>query len=325
MKKMKIRRIFFVVTTLALITFTVVYSINGKKNSDRPKYMLVIHGGAGFVNENIPEETKKKYLQSLSNALALGENILKSGGKSLDAVEAVVKYLEDDSLFNAGKGAVLNNNGVAQLDAAIMDGKNLMAGSVAAVEHIKNPISAARVVMEKTKHVMMTGIGAEKVAKDNGLTIVDSSYFYTTETQKIWRDSRSKGTVGAVALDMEGNLAAATSTGGLSNKLAGRIGDSPIIGAGTYANNKTLAISATGKGEKFIRFNVAFRISALMEYKGLTIDEACNEVLNNQLEKNDGGVIAVDRLGNVATLFNTASMFRGIAGDGRTPEVKIWH
>ncbi len=321
---MKISRILLILSTFALIALTVVFSITGKGRGEKPKYMLVIHGGAGFVSETIPEELRLKYIAGLEKALETGEKILRAGGKSIDAVEATVKVLEDDSLFNAGRGAVLNRDGVAQLDAAIMDGKNLMAGAVAAVEHIKNPISAARIVMEKTNHVMMTGIGAEKIAELNGLTPVASDYFYTEHTQKIWKDARSKGTVGAVALDMEGNLAAATSTGGLNNKLPGRIGDAPVIGAGTYANNNTLAISATGKGEKFIRYNVAFRISALMEFKNMSLDEACNEVINKTLDAQDGGIIAVDKSGNFVMAFNTASMFRGVIGDGINKEVKIW-
>jgi beta-aspartyl-peptidase (threonine type) len=324
MKKMKIRRAFYVITTLALISFTVVFSLRGEQKSERPKYMLVIHGGAGAIDANMPEEIKNRYYSSLRNALEIGEKILKSGGKSLDAVEAVVNFLEDDSMFNAGKGAVLNSEGYAQLDASIMDGKTLNAGAVAAVEHIKNPISGARVVMEKTKHVMMTGAGAEKVAELNGLTLVDRAYFITSERTNSWNKANSKGTVGCAALDMEGNLAAATSTGGMTNKLVGRIGDSPIIGAGTYANNKTLAISATGKGEKFIKYNVAFRISALMEYKDMSLEEACNEVMFKQLEPNDGGIVAVDKNGNFALVFNTESMFRGVTGEGLTPEVKIW-
>lgn len=322
--KMKISRIFLVLSTFTLIALTVVFSIKGNGKAEKPKYMLVIHGGAGYVPEDIPEELRNKYIAGLERALETGEKILKAGGKSLDAVEAVVKVLEDDSLFNAGKGAVLNSDGIAQLDAAIMDGKTLMAGAVAAVEHIKNPIAAARIVMEKTSHVMMTGVGAEKVAELNGLVPVSADYFITGQRQKIWKDAKSKGTVGAVALDMEGNLAAATSTGGMNNKLAGRIGDAPVIGAGTYANNNTLAISATGKGEKFIRYNVAFRISALMEFKNMSLEEACNEVINKTLEPQDGGVIAVDKSGNFVMAFNTASMFRGVIGDGINKEVKIW-
>lgn len=322
--KMKISRIFLVLSTFTLIALTVVFSIKGNGKAEKPKYMLVIHGGAGYVPEDIPEELRNKYIAGLERALETGEKILKAGGKSLDAVEAVVKVLEDDSLFNAGKGAVLNSDGIAQLDAAIMDGKTLMAGAVAAVEHIKNPIAAARIVMEKTSHVMMTGVGAEKIAELNGLVPVSADYFITGQRQKIWKDAKSKGTVGAVALDMEGNLAAATSTGGMNNKLAGRIGDAPIIGAGTYANNNTLAISATGKGEKFIRYNVAFRISALMEFKNMSLEEACNEVINKTLEPQDGGVIAVDKSGNFVMAFNTASMFRGVIGDGINKEVKIW-
>lgn len=317
-------RTFLILSTLALIVFTVVFSTRGSGTGEKPKYMLVIHGGAGYFDPNSPEELKAKYRESLNKALAIGENILKNGGKSLDAVEAVVRFLEDDTLFNAGRGGVLNKDGKAQLDAAIMDGKTTMAGSVAAVEHIKNPISAARVVMEKTKHVMMTGYGAERIAEQYGLEMVDSSYFLTAKNVELWKNANSKGTVGAVALDMEGNLSAATSTGGINNKLPGRIGDAPIIGAGTYANNKTLGISATGKGEKFIRNNVAFRISALMEYKGMTLKEACTEVMEKVLDPEDGGVIAIDKDGNYVLMFTTSSMFRGVTGYGMTPKVAIW-
>lgn len=286
--------------------------------------MLVVHGGAGYYPKDSPKEITEAYNRSLLNALKIGEDILKSGGTSLDAVTAVVQYFENDSLFNAGKGAVLNRDGIAQLDASVMEGKTTKAGAVAAVEHIKNPILAARLVMEKTPHVLLTGYGAERLAKENGLEMVDSSYFYTAKNRANWKDAKSKGTVGAVALDMEGNLAAATSTGGTGYKLPGRIGDSPIIGAGTYANNNTLGISATGKGEKFIRNSVAFRISALMEYKNMSLEEACSEVLNNVLDPEDGGVIAIDKNGNFVLMFTTNSMFRGFTGEGLTPKAMIW-
>ena len=251
-------------------------------------------------------------------------------------VEAAVRVLEDDPHFNAGKGAVFTEAGTNELDASIMEGKTLKAGAVASVKHIKNPISLARMVMEKSPHVMMDGDGAEAFAKQNGVELVDQKYFYTEERWKaLQREKKSKknpaavggnkfimsdqdqhGTVGAVALDQAGNLAAATSTGGTTNKKAGRIGDSPIIGAGTYANNATCAVSATGDGEYFIRATVAHDISALMEYRGLSLGDAAQEVLDKVAKLGGtGGLIAIDRKGNITQPFNTAGMYRGTIDD----------
>lgn len=280
------------------------------------KWSIVLHGGAGGMKkENFTQEQIDNYQAELLKALETGKTILANGGTSLDAVEQVVRYLEDCPLFNAGKGAVFNHDGKNELDAAIMDGENLMAGAIAGVGDIKNPISTARLVMEKSVHVMMSGKGASDFARSMGAEMVDSSYFFT---QPRWNDlqktlSKEKmGTVGCVALDIHGNLAAATSTGGMTNKRYNRVGDAPIIGAGTYANNATCAISATGHGEFFIRYTVAHDISALMEYKGLSLVDAVNLVINTKLEKVDGrgGVIAVDKDGNICMDMNTTGMFR---------------
>lgn len=309
------------------------------------KYVLVIHGGAGTIlKSQMSPEKEKAYTDALNTALEKGYAILKNGGTALDAVEVVVRYLEDNPLFNAGKGAVFTNEGKNELDAAIMNGKTLAAGSVAGVTVIKNPITAARAVMEKSPHVMMTGRGAEQFATEQGLEIVDPSYFYTEDRwnglqrakkqdslkqQQTEKKSSLKqpenhddkyGTVGAVALDRYGNLAAATSTGGMSNKKFGRIGDAPIIGAGTYANNKTAAISCTGWGEFYIRLVLAKTVSDMMEFGKMKLSDATNEMVMKQLPAlgGDGGLIAVDKDGNIAMPFCTEGMYRGyVKQDGR--------
>ncbi len=294
------------------------------------KYVLVIHGGSGSTSKNLPDSIQEKYLSSLNEALQIGKNILESGGTSLDAVENVVRYFEDNPLFNAGKGAVLNSEGKVELDASIMNGKDLSCGAVAGIKHVKHPISLARIIMEKTRHIFFYDEGAEAIAKEYNLEMVDENYFIDSIRYKRWLEQKQKfeqekkGTVGAVALDKFGNLAAATSTGGLSNKMPGRIGDSPIIGAGNYANNKTCAVSGTGIGEKFIKNLVAYNLSALMEYKNLTLQEAAEEIIFHRLEKDDGGIIAVDKDGNYVMMFNTMSMFRGVITSDGTTEVKIW-
>ena len=308
------------------------------------KFMLVIHGGAGTINrKNMTPEREREYRAALEQALRTGQAVLARGGSSLDAVEATVRFMEDSPLFNAGKGAVFTHEGRNELDAAIMDGKTKKAGSVAGVTIIKNPISAARAVMEKSKHVMMTGRGAELFATKMGLEIVDPSYFWTERRWKalqeellkeqqpqaslVTADENRFGTVGAVALDQSGNLAAATSTGGTTNKMYGRIGDSPIIGAGTYADNETCAVSATGAGEFFIRWTVSYDIAALMKYRGLSVQEAADQVINKTLKAvpgAEGGVIALDRNGNFATPFNSEGMYRGWIGVDGTPHVEIY-
>ena len=280
------------------------------------EYALVLHGGAGSMNfENVPEEWQIKFKHSLDSALQLGLNLLDAGGASIDAVEVVIRCLEDNPLFNAGKGAVFTSEGKNELDASIMTGLDLNAGAVAGVTNIKNPISAARAVMEQSEHVMLAGAGAEIFAEQEGLEVVDPSYFYTQKRFESFQKAKGMekhGTVGCVALDRNGNLCAGTSTGGMTNKKYGRIGDAPIIGAGTYANNATCGVSATGHGEFFIRWAVAHDISALMEYKGYDVETAAKEVIEKKLIEagGSGGVICLDSFGRCAMITNTTGMFR---------------
>ena len=302
-----------------------------EKVTGNSKWTLVIHGGAGGpVKGNMPADKEKRYFEKLSEALKTGAVILERGGTSLDAVEAAVRFMEDCPLFNAGLGAVLTEEGIAELDASIMDGKTGKAGAVSSVTNIKNPVSAARTVMEKSKYVMLTGDGAEKFAKENGLTIVDPSYFITAERKEAWQKIKDKsgqtGTVGAVALDQQGNLAAATSTGGMMFKMKGRVGDSPIIGAGTYANNETCAVSCTGHGEFFIRNVVAYDLSALIQYKGMSLIDASDYLINGKLKSlnAEGGLISVDKKGNIAMPFNTNAMFRGYINSEGASQVSIY-
>ncbi len=318
---------------LILISF-IILCLSGCKNANSnsltPDYVIVIHGGAGNAsNRDLNAEQQEEYKAKLSEALSIGEEILANGGTCLEAVEKTINFLEDCPLFNAGKGAVFTHDGKNELDASIMQGSDLNAGSVAGVGDIKNPISAAIKVMTNSEHVMMSGKGASEFAKLQNLEIVDSSYFFT---EKRWESlqnilkSKKYGTVGCVALDKYGNLAAGTSTGGMTNKKFGRIGDSPIIGAGTYANNNTCAVSATGHGEFFIRYTVAHDISALMEYKNLSLKEASDEVINKKLLEvgGTGGIIAVDKDGNISMTFNTNMMFRAYAKSTGEKEVAIF-
>jgi beta-aspartyl-peptidase (threonine type) len=308
-------------------------------------YVMVIHGGAGTIlKKNMTPEKEAAYRAGLEAALKKGYEVLQSGGASVDAVEATIRLLEDNPLFNAGKGAVFTHDGHNELDAAIMDGRTLAAGSVAGVRTIKNPISLARAVMEKSEHVMMAGRGAEEFAAQVGVEIVDTAYFRTEERwkglqQALKEDSMKAkldhsyvphklgiqnvdnkfGTVGCVALDNKGNLAAGTSTGGMTNKKYGRIGDAPVIGAGTYANNQTAAVSCTGWGEFYIRNVVAHDLSALMDYKGLSVEEAGKAVIKKVGDLGgDGGLIALDKNGNMVMPFNTEGMYRGsVTKDGK--------
>ncbi len=295
-----------------------------KSIADRQEWAIVIHGGAGVISrDNMTPEMDKDYRAALAEAMGVGKKILSGGGSALDAVEKTINVMEDNPLFNAGKGAVFTHEGKNELDAAIMDGSNLGAGAVACVTDIKNPITAARRVMTNSPHVMLTGAGASQFAKEQGLEIVSQEYFYTDRRFRELKEALKKeemGTVGCCALDKNGNLAAGTSTGGMTNKKYNRIGDTPIIGAGTYANNNTCAVSATGHGEFFIRWTVAHDISALMEYKGLSLKEASELVVNDKLVKagGSGGVICVDKSGNVSLPFNSEGMFRGFAtADGK--------
>lgn len=333
--------------------------INQLQSPQNPRLGLVIHGGAGVITrESLTTEKEAEYRAKLEEAVLTGYKALQNGRTSLDAVEIAIQILEDSPLFNAGKGAVFTNDGKNELDASIMDGKTLKAGAVASLHHIKNPISLARMVMEKSAHVMMAGDGAEIFARNNGVQLVSEKYFFTQSRwdalQKIKAEEKQKaeaekagkkvslvesikadnrhGTVGAVALDKDGNLAAGTSTGGMTNKRFGRIGDSPIIGAGTYANNNTCAVSATGYGEYFIRLNVARDISAIMEYQGKPVQQAVDAVIQTKLpalgkadgELADGGVIAVDKFGNIGVSFNSEGMYRAYIDSNGKPVVLIY-
>ncbi|HYG51088.1 MAG TPA: isoaspartyl peptidase/L-asparaginase [Flavobacteriales bacterium] len=322
-------------------------------------FVLVIHGGAGTIlKKNMNAEKEEAYKQELTKALQAGYDVLKSGGAAMDAVQAAIMIMEDSPLFNAGKGSVYTGEETVEMDAAVMDGKTLNAGSVAGVKTIRNPITAARAVMEKSKHVMMVGKGAEQFAGQNGIVIVDTSYFHDDNRLRQLRKAKEEerleteknkdkgsvddtlktdafyflnpdkkfGTVGAVALDQNGNLAAGTSTGGMTNKKFGRVGDSPVIGAGTYANNKTCAVSCTGHGEYFIRNVVAHDVSAMMEYGKLTLEKAANKIIHEKLVKQggSGGLIALDKKGNFSMPFNTEGMYRGyVKADGKI-EVLIY-
>lgn len=304
------------------------------KKDSVPNFGIVIHGGAGTIlKENMSDSLEQAYKAKLEEAIRTGYEILANGGTSLEAVQRTINVMEDSPLFNSAKGAVFTNEGKNELDASIMDGETLNAGAVAGVTNVKNPINVAYEVMVHSDHVLLSGKGAEQFAQEQGLEIVDPSYFYTERRYKAMEKAREReeneknnktafydpfikdekfGTVGCAALDKHGNLAAGTSTGGMSNKKYNRIGDSPIIGAGTYANNKTCAVSCTGWGEYFIRGVVAYDISAMMEYKGISLQEAAHEVIQNKVPAmgGDGGIIAIDHDGNVAMEFDTAGMYR---------------
>lgn len=296
-----------------------VISVLALSSGAQSKYALAIHGGAGVIEKSkMSEASQKLYREALEHALYVGDSVLRNGGTCSEAVVCTITELENCPLFNAGKGAVFTNRGTNELDASIMKGCNLSAGAIAGVTDIKNPIVAACEVMENSEHVMLCGAGASEFAKTRGLEIVDPSYFYTEDRFRSLQKAKEQekidkhGTVGCVALDQYGNLAAGTSTGGMNNKKYGRIGDSPIIGAGTYANNQTCAVSCTGHGEYYIRLGFARDISALMEYQKLDVKEACREEIRKLSVLNGtGGVIALDRDGNIAMEFNTPGMFRG--------------
>jgi L-asparaginase / beta-aspartyl-peptidase len=301
-------------------------------------HAIAIHGGAGAMpRQDLSDERERRYRDGLAAALDLGYAILEKGGSSLDAVTAAVRTLEDNELFNAGRGAALTREGAAELDAAIMDGRHQRAGAVAAVRHVRNPIELARRVMEKSRHVLLVAAGAEEFALEEGLTLVPNDYFRTEERRAQLESERggrsvsdlmpsSQGTVGAVALDAAGNLAAATSTGGMTNKRQGRVGDSPIIGAGTYAKNGVCAVSATGHGEYFIRTVAAYHICAAVELRGLALAEAVRELLDGRLRElgGSGGVIAIDRGGRIVTEFTTEGMFRGARDSGGLRQIDIY-
>ena len=289
------------------------------------KFAIILHGGAGSSSEKLTADEKRQKEESLGKALDIGVKILKEGGTSLDAVEQVIRFLEDDPQFNAGKGAVFNAAGGHELDASIMDGRTKACGAVAAVRTVKNPISLSRLVMTKTRHVLLTSDGAEKFADEMQVERVDQKYFFTQKQYDNWLEAKAKeaktrstqkpgpGTVGCAARDEHGDLAAGTSTGGLTNKRYGRIGDSPIVGAGTYADNATCAVSCTGTGEEFIRYAAAFHISARMAYLNEPLDKALHAVLTEKLKPGDGGIIAVDKDGIIAAETTTAGLARAAA------------
>lgn len=326
------------------------------QSPQNPRLGFMIHGGAGVISRGtLTADKEKEFRGELEKAVLAGYKALQDGKSSLDAVEIAIRMLEDCPLFNAGKGAVFTNEGKNELDASIMDGKTQAAGAVAGLRHVKNPITLARTVMEKSPHVMMVGDGAEKFAREQKIEIVDEKYFWTQHRwdalQQILKEEKEKrekgekgkggsatldsrlstadsnrfGTVGAVALDRDGNLAAGTSTGGMTNKKYGRVGDAPIIGAGTYANNNSCAVSATGWGEYFIRLGVARDIAAIMEYQAAPVQTAADRVIQ-KLQKlgGDGGIIAMDAVGNMAVSFNSEGMYRAYIGSDGKPVIQIY-
>ena len=316
--------------------------MKSKNKEMNNNFSIAIHGGAGTLLKGLMTEAlETKYKYALQAALDAGSKMLEENGTALDAVEAAVVLLENSPLFNAGKGAVFTNTGSHEMDAAIMDGKNLEAGAVSLISGIKNPISLSRDIMEKSDHVFLAGEGALQFAKKNGYGLESPDYFYDEVRYQQWQNIKDSdtfqldhsvkkdgkfGTVGAVALDQHGNIAAATSTGGMTNKKWGRVGDSPMIGAGTYANNETCAVSCTGSGEFFIRGVVAYDVSCLMEYKGLSLEDAAKEVIQNRVLKigGDGGLIAVDAKGNITMPFNTEGMYRAFKKSNGETGVEIY-
>jgi len=306
------------------------------------KFSIAIHGGAGtLVKGLMTPQLEQQYKEALEVALEVGFAIIKNGGTSIDAVESSVRILEDSPLFNAGRGSVFTAEGTHEMDAAIMNGKDRKAGAVSLITGIKNPVSLARDVMDKSYHVFLAGEGAMRFAKDNGYILENPNYFYDEVRYRQWQGIKDTegfqldhsvkkegkfGTVGAVACDRNGNIAAATSTGGMTNKKWGRVGDSPMIGAGNYANNKTCAVSCTGSGEFFIRGVVAYDVSCLMEFKGLSLEEAASEVIHKRILEieGDGGLIAVDAEGNIAMPFNTEGMYRAFKTSEGNKEIAIY-
>lgn len=322
--------------------------------SAAPVAVIAIHGGAGAITRAaMSAEKEQRYLQALEEIVSSGQAILAAGGSALDAVTEAVRLLEECPFFNAGTGAVMTSQGTHELDACIMDGRTLDAGAISCVSHIRNPILTARKVMEESPHVMFTGEGAETFARAHGQEMVAADYFFTEERYEQLQRARASdgvmldhdgasltatasddpldpdrkfGTVGAVALDAFGNLAAATSTGGMTNKQAGRVGDTPIIGAGCYANNQTVAISSTGTGEVFMRTVAAYDVAALIDYAGMTLQQATDKVVMEKLVALEGygGMIAIDRFGNVCLPFNSEGMYRGFGRVGQAPAVSIY-
>ena len=314
-------RIFLIVSTV----FAIFLSGLNQVEAQQAKWSLALHGGAGTISQDLPDSIKQNYYEGLEEALSVGENVLSKGGSALDAVEATVRSLENNPLFNAGRGAVYTNEGKHELDAAIMDGSTLAAGAITGVTTVKNPVSLARKVMTDSHHIFFSGAGAEEFADQTGVERVENDYYNTQHRYEQWQRAQEQsnlkkektlpdefkyGTVGAVALDMDGNLAAATSTGGMTNKRFGRVGDVPIIGSGTFANHSA-AISATGWGEQIMRNVSANTIVNYMEFNGSTLEEAMDFVLTERLNPGDAGFIGIDHEGNISMQMNTVGMFRG--------------
>lgn len=328
-----------------------------QKQQEQKDYAIAIHGGAGTISKDLPDSTKQAYRDALDKALSIGEKVLADGGSALEAVEQTIRQLENDPRFNAGKGAVYTSEGEHELDAAIMDGTTLEAGAITGIKTVKHPITLARHVMNNSRHILFAGDGAEAYAEQTDLERVDNSYFDTQHRYEDWQESKEEqssmlnerdekkaakgkaansengnrdyiedhvfGTVGCVALDQEGRLAAGTSTGGLTGKEYGRVGDVPIVGAGTYANSH-VAVSATGIGEDIMRHVTGFHVGAVKEYKGTSLQKAADHVINNELNPGEAGLISVDSLGNIAMPYNTTGMFRGAADSEGKHMVKIW-
>ena len=312
------------------------------------KISIAIHGGAGTIlKQDMTPDLEKAYQQGLEEAMEAGYAVLEEGGSSANAVKAAIVILEDNMLFNAGRGSVFTKKGVQEMDAAIMDGKDLAAGAVAGIRNVRNPIELSMEVMRNSNHVFLSGKGANDFAIKQGIKLEPDEYFFSQFRYDQWKQIRDSdnysldhthqqleelmrdkkfGTVGAVACDTNGNIAAATSTGGMTNKKYGRIGDSPLIGAGTYANNKTCAISCTGHGEMFIRAVAAYDVSCLMEYKNLSLEEAMHEVVQNKLKllEGEGGMIGVDANGNISMQFNSAGMYRAAKSSDGSSIVSIY-
>lgn len=312
-------------------------------DTESAEWALALHGGAGTISQDMPDSVKQQYYDGLERALRTGQIVLRDGGSALDAVEQVVRNLEDNPLFNAGRGAVFTSDGTHELDAAIMDGSTMKAGALTGLTTVRNPISLARQVMEESRHILFSGQGAEQYADETDVERVENSYFSTENRRSQWERSQQQsgvindhpsyirnpyieskfGTVGAVAVDADGNLAAATSTGGMTNKQFGRVGDVPIIGSGTFANH-VAAISATGWGERIMEQVSANTIANRMEFAGDSLEEAVNFLLNERLQPDEAGFIAVDRDGNIFMNMNTPGMFRGSLNSLGEKEVKIW-
>jgi beta-aspartyl-peptidase (threonine type) len=320
---------------LACLLLSLLFSCNSNTTSSQEpvgsfEWAIVIHGGAGFATpEGLGAEGIRAYEQAMDSALTIGSEILSGHGASMDAVEQVIRYLEDNPLFNAGRGSALTSDGRVEMDASVMRGSDLNAGAVAGVTDVRHPISAARAVMEQSKHVMLSGPGASRFAKSAGLEIIDQDYFQTEKSKESLKRAVEKegtGTVGCVALDHQGNLAAGTSTGGITNKKHGRIGDAPIIGAGTYAKNGVAGISCTGQGEFYIRLAIAHEVIALMQYKAYTVEEAAQEVIFTRLKQFEalGGIICLDAAGHCAMEYNTAAMFRAYGNSEGDQIIKIF-